>query len=473
MGDGLPPANHPHISILEGKTEDAPIPDQLFGDVIDVLRRHIHFEKPWHYVVTALFVFQAHVATVLPAVFYLFVGGPFGQGKTALLILLAKLTDGVLFENVSAPRLARSMPNGKTVCFDEYDASRGKEYGEIRDALLRQGYKADAAPYARWDATKRAAEDVPIYGPKAAAYRGTVEDALQSRGYPIPTAKVKGEGGFDLVLANMWPDLRSLPERLRAWGEFARDAFPREKVKEIAHSPAFRRKVKQAVPEMGANRESELGTIAVLVAEMVGVEAGDELSKANELAKNLTGEGEAEVLAELTEIVLLQAGPLQTKLTKEGPDVRLPQKPLKDELNRRRKERGDSILYDGDFAKLRRELNVKDEWLLRPKNRVVWALPHSFLKELEEGMPNSPNPSNLRIDSEVSRDSLVSLGSFERPLARVLHEGIAGTCKFCRKDGRERLVIEPRGSTDKIRACSPCIEPRFDLGPPPAMIGGG
>ncbi len=446
----------------------------LFGDVVDFFRRHFYFEKAWHYVIVALFVLQAQVATVLPAVFYLFIGGPFGRGKTALLNLLVKLTNGLLFENVSIARLARSMENGRTICLDEIDIDRGKEYNEISDALLRTGYKADAAPYARWDATKKAADDIPIYGPKAGTFRGEVEEALQSRGYIIPTAKVKGEAGFDYVLANMWPELGDLPERLNAWGEYARKAFREEWVKKTAHTTAFREKVRKAVPELGANRDSELGAMAVLVAEMIRVDVIEELREASELAKTLTGEGLGDLLGELAEIVLEKVGPLQESILEDSPVVRLSQKELKDELNRRRKERQEPVLLDRDFAKLRRDFEVKDEWLRRPKNRIVWNLPLPFLRGLED-MANSPIPPNPNEEpgqgvEGVSHVSHVShKEEEEKVLAKVFKRNVGGPCDLCKSDGENVSIVAPRGSHEMVKVCPPCAETRFDFGPPPGV----
>ncbi len=376
------------LAILEGKTEDTPIPDKLFGEVVETIRRHFYFEEGWHYVVASLFVFQAQIAMLLPAVFYIFIGGAFGRGKTALLSLLAKLTDGLLFENVSLAGLARSMENGKTVCLDEIDVSRGKDKDEARDALLRSGYKRDAPPYVRWDPTRRAREEVPIYGPKAAAFRGILDDALQSRGFVIPTARLVGEEGFEYVLANFWPDLRGLPERLQTWGQEIREVYSENDLREIAHSESFRGRMREAVLELGANRESEIGAIALLVAHPLGISVEEELRRASELTQTLTGEGTAAEKEELAEVLLDLAGPLQEKLLEEAPEVRLKQTAIKHEVNRRRKDRGEPI-YRGHkrFSVLRRELGIKDAWLRTVGGCKWWAVPAPFLEGIAPKPP--------------------------------------------------------------------------------------
>ena len=462
--------------------EPEALPDRLFADVLDVLRRHFHFEEEWHYIVGALFVFQAQVALLLPAVFYLFIGGPYGQGKTTLLYLLARLTGGLLLENVSVAALARSMEDGVTVCLDEIDVVRGHEVDEVRDALLRQGYRRSAAPYVRWNPLQRSREEVPIYGPKAATFRGTLDDALQSRGFIIPTAKPVGERGYELVLANMWPDLKALPDRLRAWGEDARKTYTDSWVKDMAHSPSFRNRVRQAVAELGANRESELATVALLVAEMLGVDVVEELRRAGALARNLTGAAMAEELEELGEVILGIAGPMQQKLSGGASEVRLRQKSVRDEWNHLRKERGDPLIWDKQFAVFRRELGIRDEWLRRPGNRMEWALPASWFaalkeraEEAEDSMANSATLANPEFESEVSRVSQVSRESADRPekitgekvLARVLQENTFGVCSFCHQSGHNRSVLTPRGSSDPRMACSRCAEKWYDLGERP------
>ena len=133
----------------------------VFESTISTLRAHYFFESEWHYVLVALFVLQARIVTCLPAVFYLFFGGRFGTGKTNILRLIADLTGGLLLENVSVAALARTITEGRVVCIDEFDVSRGKDVDEVRDALVRQGYKATAAPYMRWNAAAKEVERFP------------------------------------------------------------------------------------------------------------------------------------------------------------------------------------------------------------------------------------------------------------------------------------------------------------------------
>jgi hypothetical protein len=356
----------------------------LFRDVKDAIAFHYYLEQPWHYVIATLFVMQSWVAAVLPSVFYLFIGGSFGSGKTNFLNLIRHLTDGLFFENVSVAALARTMTHGKTVCLDEIDVDRGKDFNEIRDAFLRQGYKADAAPYVRWDASKKAKEEIPIYGPRCAAYRAALEDALQSRGFMLPSAKPDGADGYEYVGRNLWLDLGDVPARLEMWGEDARAAFPEEKLREIWGSEAFRTKIAVAVEHLGANRDSELGTIAMLVAEMAGVDILEELKAANKLRDVATFVASDSDLEELRDALLSVAGPIQTGILDEAPDVPVRQVDVKRRFNAQRKAGGERPLSDKAFARLRRELEVKDDWIVHGSRTggLVWRLPLPWLSSL-------------------------------------------------------------------------------------------
>lgn len=351
---------------------------RLYEEIKDTLRVHYYFEQGWHYSIAALFVLQARVCISLPGVFYIFVGGRFGSGKTNVLDLLRQLTGGIMLENSSIPALARSIGHGTTICIDEIDVARGKEYDEVRDALLRAGYRADAAPYRRWDAKAKALELVPIYGPKAASYRGALEDALQSRGFMIPTAKPVGEGGFDYVLRSFWRKLGDLPPRLEAWGKMAMAAYPSATLEEVGWSPAFRERVKAATRELGGNRDSELAAIACLVGEMAGVDTAADLRAANEVRLMAITEGGGEDLEELQEVVVeLMAGAPRLKLEAPG-EVRLRQREVRDALNRRRRERGERPLDDRRFAGLRRELGITEGMCVKYGGAKIWCLPEEW-----------------------------------------------------------------------------------------------
>ena len=67
----------------------------------------------------------------------------------------------------------------------------------------------------------------------------------------------------------------------------------------------------------------------------------------------------------------------------EGREVyRVIQKTVRDTLNLRRRDRQERPVTAGRLALLRRELGVKDAWLISPGHRLAWNLPTTFVEKL-------------------------------------------------------------------------------------------
>jgi hypothetical protein len=363
----------------------------LFKRTRETIARHYYFDKPWHYVVAALFVLESKCSQVLPVVFYIFFGGSKGSGKTNILDLLRILTGGVMCENISVKALAETMKSAPAVFIDEIDADRG-DLTDIRNAMLRQGYKKTAAPYTRWDVKTNSIVEVPIYGPKAATFRGLLkDDAMLDRGFVISTAKAKGKEAYSYVLMNFWPDVGTLPEDLTTWGLEVRRRLDNEKLKEIAFSSAFKEKVAQAVQEIGANRESELISIAVLVSMIADVDVIKELREATE-SRPVSDESIAGELEELQQVILDLAVQLHQTAIDESRIIRFKQSEIKKELNRRRVSRGERSIFDYRFSILREELGIDRSMLTNPGNAMHWDVPEEVLHT----MANKTNLVNIQ-----------------------------------------------------------------------------
>jgi len=373
----------------------------LFREVREVVEEHVRLESPWASAVVALFVMQAYVVSLMPCVAYLMIGGRFGHGKTKLLRLVVRLTGGTAFENVSVAALARSLKNGMTVGIDEYDVVRERDVQEIRDALVRQGYQADASPYTRYDAAKRQVESFPVFGPKVLTFRGGVEDALQSRGYVVAMGEIEGEEGYQYVLRNMFPRDRGLTIRLKTWAEGTLGRWDLAKVQDMMQN-GLSEDVRRAVQVLGANRDSELATVACAIARIIGIDLGEELRKASE-ARSIAIAASSDADVELCrEIVLeLAKGTVQAAIDEADAAVHLKQKDIRKAFDEARRARGDRRLSDATFAAIRRELGVKDMWLTRPQGAIVWGLPTPWLTSLtrltsthmesgESGEPSEP-----------------------------------------------------------------------------------
>ena len=358
---------------------------QLVADIKEVLGAHYHMEKPWHYTILALFILECAVFMSLPAVFYLYFPGTFGTGKTNILGLIAMLTGSVSLENVSVPALAHELGDGKPVCIDEYDVIRGKDIDEVRNALVRQGYKRNAAPYTRHDATTKKNYRIPVYGPKALTFRGSIEQALQSRGYTIPTVKAKGKDAFGYVVNNLYPHVQELPHRIAEWGRLATAAFPELDLEAMARSPELEDEVKVVCNELGANRSAELAIVAVQVAHMAGLDVVADLRAANELNELETAASETEdkedlleVLRNLTNIQMRQKGEL---VLEDAKIVRHRQREVLESLNRLRDERKQRRITTPAFAALRRDIGIREDWVKAHGHAKYWNLPMEWVKE--------------------------------------------------------------------------------------------
>jgi len=417
----------------------------LFKDILSCLNFHFWFEQQWDPIVLALAVLEGAIAKALPAVFYVPISGDKGCGKTNLLALLRWLTRGKQFENISTAALAREVGYGNTILMDECDIIYNKDQQEAQAALLRQGYKADAPAYTRWDKDKKCAEEVEVFGVKFLAFRGALDSALQSRGYIIGMTICKTNDAYQYVKRNLFPERDDLPERIAKWGEdvvkrFAPrkgkreavfrcvrcgtpitveqtsseligpfecssdqsgcgrqasttkfilikkplrecDMHDRSKVKEVMYLEGFDEEVKEIVGQLGANRSSELATIAMLVAHLAGIqhEVSKSLKTANTRTEMLAGEGESEDMEMLWDIVERlhseQVVVGQQKRIDDGQSVRLKQSEIKNLFNLARKDVGKKRVGSSTFAKLRRSLGVKDNLLAKPGNAIFWDLP--------------------------------------------------------------------------------------------------
>jgi hypothetical protein len=381
----------------------------LFTEVVTTLKHHFHFEKESNARLVALFIMQAHVAKGLPGVFYIAVPGGKGCGKTNLLNIIRALTNGRMFENISVAALARSIDYGVTICIDEFDVDREKEVNEVRDALIRQGYKADGSKYARWNAAKREIEEISVYGPKAIAYRGKIDIALLDRSYIVPVEKYIGDNGYEFTRVNIWKEVGDLSDRLANWGALAVKTFPQEVLANLAATPDFQANVKNTTESFGASRGTELAIYANLVAHMVGIEVSEDVAAADKirLVEDDSADEQAEVQEALLEV--LKEGKAQKAL--EGiKEIRIPQKAVKDRVNERRKERDERPLSDVRFKVLRREIGIKEAWVRPCHGKNEWAIPVSFLVTLQAIMANLPTLFDNPVQQEPRGDQVGQVG---------------------------------------------------------------
>ena len=361
----------------------------LMGEVDAILREHYYLKEPWEYTIAELWVFQALIAPILPAVFYLAVGGPFGSGKTNFIYLLNDLAGGVKFENVSIAAMAYTLGDQKHPCrpvaIDEITVQREKEAMAIRDALLRQGYKANAAPYTRVnDWQKKTLDRIPLFSAKVFGFTGTLEQALQSRCFPIASVIPKpGLDSYDYVRKNLWPHLHELPEKLKKWRIDAMIDWDVGRVEALTYTHDFELKMQEATKEIGANRESELTTIAMLVAEVLGVDVVKDLKTAQELRASELASAMANSYVD--EFLSVLRAELKDLIPVDG-ITRIKQSDIKrswdDQLKIEHHERAATA---SQFAELREAAGIS-RWMVKDHaGSYYWNLDAEFMTKLMAG----------------------------------------------------------------------------------------
>ena len=147
-------------------------------------------------------------------------------------------------------------------------------------------------------------------------------------------------------------------------------------------------------------------TVALLTAEIAGLDILEELSKATELRATELSEAEGEILEELRGVMLELTSGRIVRLDAAAPEVSIKQSEVRKEINRRLKERGEPVLSDRRFAVLRRELGVKDVWLRKRGQALWWVFPTTYLERLRGG--------TLHPDSLGSLDSSPAISDEKR-----------------------------------------------------------
>ncbi|MCI4328789.1 MAG: hypothetical protein L3J86_04315, partial [Thermoplasmata archaeon] len=139
--------------------------------------------------------------------------------------------------------------------------------------------------------------------------------------------------------------------RVSSWGARATVEFPVERVREIALSPTFRAKVKGVVQELGANRDSELMTVALLTAEIAGIDVMATLKLASDHRESAAANTADDAIGELGAVVGDLARSSPQALGADDGITRLKQSAIAEELNRRRRESGKFALGTQRLAK--------------------------------------------------------------------------------------------------------------------------
>jgi hypothetical protein len=368
---------------------------RLYRELLVSMKGHYHLAEPWGYALSALFVIQSKLAPLLPSVFYLFIVGTKGTGKTTQMDHLSRLTGALRCQGISAAALRRSMKDGRTVALDQYDDIKEPEKRATMDALAEMGYTR-GAPYICCDERNQPVE-MPTFGPKILVFRGSVRDSLQDRGFTIPAAKSRE---LESVYKAMWPKWADLPARLGAWGAKVCATHRDSDMEALARTPEFLRKLR-AISSVLEGRDAQLLITALLVAELAGVDLEAELRRAMEIRHAEEAISSDEDLDDLSQALLELAG-TQKKL-ETGEFYVVTRSTIKKALDKRRGHRRLPPSKKSEFDSWLRDMGVRDEWVRPGHRKQYWVhLPVEFISGLDGGEvdgtppapPNPPGPSD-------------------------------------------------------------------------------
>jgi hypothetical protein len=401
----------------------------LFEEVRGVIEDHYCFPKgsEWAYDIAALWVMQVYVSAGLNSVFYLLLAGSKGDGKTSLIDLLCFLSGAINAADISVAALVHALEEtpDRAVALDEFGVLRDAEKDSAMTAIARNGYTR-GKPYIRFNVKTGQNDECPTFGAKVFGFRGAVDPALEDRGFPLPCVKYVGPGGFRYVQANDGPTVGDLPRRLGSWASDQRTSYPT--IREGFKSPRWEETVRKVLADkIGANRESQLTSVALQVSRLCCIDVGDSLKAALGLRAETSAANFSTSLAEAFEI-LSSLSTLSTPLSKEAQFYIVAQREFTAAVNAKRRERHERALSSSELAALRRDLGILDTWLTRPQNKTTWNIPAKEWARLTQGsdstkppspsakaapnpQPNQPNLANPVVkDEEVRQVSQVSHG---------------------------------------------------------------
>jgi hypothetical protein len=387
----------------------------------------------------------------MPTVFYLFITGTAGSGKSCLLIALKMLGRGLLLGDITTAAMARELGRGREVhlesdirvakskmdvlyhlgCFDEYDTKRkGDDRQAAMDSLLRHGYKADGPGYVRWDMEKNKSNCFDLYMPKVAAVISTLDPALGTRGFRVSAVSYDKPDGFETLLNNRYPKgVTELVQRLDEWGDAVTQVFNKESIETLERSEEHGKRVAAITGSLGLNRQNEHALTCSTICYMIGIEITEELRHGNETIGVSNEEYEDEI-EELNNALLAVAG--EQTFIEVAESITVKQSRVKKSINDERVRNHLKPCGDRRFAEIYRAAGIKTSWIRGRGGRNWWVVPITHLQVLKGigGLPHSPHSANLPdlLDQQILKvdqvDQVDQGGEREDQAAKVrqLHE---------------------------------------------------
>lgn len=163
----------------------APEPSVLYDQIDAYLRYFLDLGDDSYYHLLNYFIWQSWLAETLRSVFYISIVGAFGGGKTtAGEITIKPCKHGYFVANASESFMARSIDSQKfTLFLDELDSTFNSSEDNCLYSLIRQGYRK-GAKFSRIN-DEMQPECFNVYGPKIFTIHTGIEEALQTRSFPV------------------------------------------------------------------------------------------------------------------------------------------------------------------------------------------------------------------------------------------------------------------------------------------------
>lgn len=411
---------------------------ELFQKVKAWLLDHWIFDEPLDLSIVALFIFQTRCYRLLPSVFYLFVMGKAGSGKSKLLASLSWLGKGLNLGDITAASMVRELGRGREARADEDQrASRvgrstfdvryhcatvdefdklGKDQRAECEGILRNGYTWDGARFTRCVGDKMIVKQWDLYMPKVCCGTGDTEFALSTRGFRVSAAEKQGHEAYAILLNNRWVHgADELVAELDQWADAVNKSFSWGQIETMERTPEHTALVTKVVGEIGATRTSEHIATCVTISQLIGIDITDELKHGIETILLSNEEFEDDVAA--INQALLDLVNEQTPI-EASESVTYKQVDVKTHIDKARKLVDLKPLSTTRFREAYRIAGIRDSWVRNRNGRNYWVVPMERLKVIRGlvNLPNLPNLAENLVQQNLKVDQVDQVG--------LLHEDL-------------------------------------------------
>jgi hypothetical protein len=158
-------------------------PENMYNSLVNFARQYLDLKNDHDYLVLALYVYQTYKIDNLSSVFLLSIDGDRNVGKTSVLEFLDNICYRYnLTKNITGAGLMRLVEReGLNVGFDELDELTEQQKDDVMSILRGSQRRNNKAIRLVKTNNDFVPQHFDVFGSHAFSYRGTVEDALDTR----------------------------------------------------------------------------------------------------------------------------------------------------------------------------------------------------------------------------------------------------------------------------------------------------